>query len=403
LIESVLTLLPIDEIARIGAQKLLRQALEAEIQIYLTNVSGIVTKDGHPGIVRNGHHQSRKITIGSGTIDVSVPRTRNRVGTDESFYSAIVPKYIRRSLKINEAIPLLYLKGISTGNMEEALSSLLGDQASGLSAPTVSRLKQEWKHEFDEWEKSSLAEKEYCYIYADGIYTGVRSSEKKLSTLVIIGVLESGLKELVMVSSGYRESKDDWSELLRSLKSRGLKDPALAVGDGALGFWEAMKNVFPETKWQRCWVHKKRNVLNKMPKSVHKEASVMLDNISNAEKKLDADKAFEAFIKRYEDTQYRAVECLKKDKDELLQFYNFPKQHWKHIRTTNPIESTFATVRLRTKSTRGMGTTETTHMMIFKLLQEASKRWQKIWGYNMIPLVLKGGIFEDGVLMSDAA
>lgn len=402
LTNSELSELSIDEIARAGAQALLRQALEAEFSIYMDKISEVKTQDGLQAIVRNGYHKARQIMTSAGSIEVSVPRSRNRIGTDETFTSAIVPPYMRKSFKVSEAIPLLYLKGISTGNMEEALQGLLGDDASGLSASTVSRLKDEWKKEHEQWEKRSFTGKQYCYIYADGIYTTVRSSEKKLSELVIIGVLECGVKELIAVASGYRESTDDWSEILRSLKARGLESPDLAIGDGALGFWGAMRNVFPETEWQRCWVHKKRNVLNKMPKNVQKEASRMMDDIYNAEKRVDADQAFDAFIERFRYTQYKAVDCLQKDREELLAFYSFPKQHWKHIRTTNPIESTFATVRLRTKSTRGMGTEETTHMMIFKLLQSAQKRWQKIWGYTLIPLVMKGQKFEDGEMIKAA-
>lgn len=402
LTDSELSTLSIDEIARVGAQELLRQALEAEFSLYMEKLSSIKTEDGLQGIVRNGYHKTRRVMTTAGAIEVSVPRSRNRIRTGDTFTSAIVPPYMRKSLKVSEAIPLLYLKGISTGNMEEALQGLLGDDASGLSASTVSRLKEEWKKEFDKWEKRSFTGKQYCYIYADGIYTTVRSSEKKLSELVIIGVLESGVKELVTVVSGYRESTDDWSEVLRSLKARGLESPALAIGDGALGFWGAMRNVFPETQWQRCWVHKKRNVLNKMPKTLQKEASRMIDDIYNAEKRADAEEAFDAFITRFGYTQYKAVDCLTKDREELLAFYSFPKQHWKHIRTTNPIESTFATVRLRTKSTRGMGTEGTTHMMIFKLLQSAEKRWKRIWGYNLIPFVLKGEKFEDGEMLKAA-
>jgi len=399
---SELAELSVDEIARVGAQELLRQALEAEFSIYMEKISGKKTPDGLQAIVRNGYHKARTILTSAGAVDVAVPRSRNRIGTEENYVSAIVPAYMRKSLKVSEALPLLYLKGISTGNMEEALKGLLGADASGLSASTVSRFKEEWKKEYDQWVKRSFKGKQYCYIYADGIHTSVRSSEKKLSELVIIGVLESGVKELITVASGYRESTDDWTEVLQSLKARGLEAPDLAIGDGALGFWGAMRNVFPETAWQRCWVHKKRNVLSKMPKTVQKEASRMMDEIYNAEKRADADRAFDEFIKRFRDTQYRATDCLEKDREDLLAFFSFPKQHWKHIRTTNPIESTFATVRLRTKSTRGMGTEETTHMMIFKLIQSAEKRWQRIWGFDLIPFVMNGEKFEDGEMLKAA-
>ena len=393
----------LDEIARIGAQTMIRLALEAELNLCIKEMSATQTPEGLAGIVRNGFHKDRKVTVGSGTIDVSVPRTRNRIGSKDNFSSEIIPPYMRRSLKVDEAIPLLYLKGISTGNMADSLRGLLGDEASGLSAANVSRLTQEWKTEYDKSEMRSFDHKKYCYIFADGIYTTVCSGEKKVCILVIIGVTESIKKELITVASGYRESTDDWSELLRSLKARGLTSPALAVGDGALGFWGGMREVFPETKWQRCWVHKKRNVLNKMPKSVLKEASGMLDDICNAEKRADADKAFDTFINRFESTQYKAVECLVKDREELLQFYSFPKEHWKHIRTTNPIESTFAMVRLRTKSTREMGTEQTTHMMVFKLVQAASRRWKRIWGSQLIDFVLKGEVFVDGELVNEVA
>ncbi len=395
--------LSLDEIARVGAQKMLKHALEAEINAFLAEHAALKTKEGKPALVRNGYHKTRKVAVGTNIVKVSVPRTRNRNGGDESFVSAIVPRYMRRSLKIDEAIPLLYLKGISTGNMEEALQKLLGDDVSGLSASNISRLKGNWRAEYNSWLQRDLTNKKYCYIFADGIHTTVRFSEKKLCLLVIIGVTESGHKELLAVNSGGRESQDDWEEVLRGLKGRNLQAPSLAIGDGALGFWNAMRNVYPQTEWQRCWVHKKRNILQKMPDSVQSEANRFIDNIFNAEKKIDAEQAVEAFKKRFEHTQYRAVDCLLDSKDELLKFYDFPKEHWKHIRSTNAIESTFATVRLRTKSTRGMGTEETTFMMVFKLLEMAQKRWQRVFGYRLIPFVLAGRIYKDGEELKEVA
>lgn len=393
--------LGIDEIARLGAEQLLRSALEIEIALYMEKVSHIKREDGTQGIVRNGHHKDRKILVGCGSVEVSVPRTRNRVGTDEEFCSTIIPKYMRRSLRIDEAIPLLYLKGISTGNMEEALNKLFGDNDIDISASTVSRLKEGWKGEYEEWIERDLSNKRYCYLYADGIYTSVRFSDKKACLLVIIGVTEGGRKELVAVNCGDRESEATWEELLRDLQSRGMRGASLAIGDGALGFWKALQTVYPETDWQRCWVHKKRNILKRVPDSVHDEASRLVDNIFKAEKRADAETAVDAFVKRFEHTQQSAVKCLLDDKDVLLKFYDYPKQHWIHIRSTNPIESTFATVRLRTKSTRNMGTKETTFMMVFKLIQMAEKRWQRVFGYSLIPFVLEGQIYEDGELPSE--
>lgn len=394
-IEEVSTM-AIDEIARHGAQQLIRSALEAELAIYLEKVSHLKDESGKQGIVRNGYHNDRNILVGCGKVNVAVPRTRNRVGTDEQFVSSIIPKYMRRSLRIDEAIPLLYLRGISTGNMEGALSKLFGDNDIDISASTVTRLKDRWKGEYDEWRDRDLSEKNYCYLYADGIYTSVRFSDKKACLLVIIGVTEGGRKELVAVNCGERESESTWEELLRDLKGRGMKGANLAIGDGALGFWKALQTVYPETDWQRCWVHKKRNIMSKLPDSVQSEGSRMIDNIYKAEKRSDAEIAISLFVKRFQHTQKSAVKCLLEDTDSLLRFYDYPKEHWTHIRSTNPIESTFATVRLRTKSTRNMGTKETTFMMVFKLIQLAEKRWQRVFGYALIPFVLKGQKYQDG-------
>jgi len=398
-----LSMLSLDEVARIGAQEMLRVALESEISLYLEQMSEHRLPDGKAAIVRNGYHRSRQVTVGSGTIKATVPRTRNRSSSEETFMSSIVPKYMRRSLKIDEAIPLLYLKGISTGNMEEALTPLLGEQVSGLSASVVSRLKANWSDEYVAWMSRDLSQKKYCYLYADGIHTAVRFEDKKSCLLVIIGVTEHGRKELVAVSSGGRESEATWEEVLRDLQGRGMVGASLAIGDGALGFWNAMRIVYPETEHQRCWVHKKRNILKRLPDSLLDEGNRMIDNIFNAESKQVAEEACDAFKRRFEATQYRAVECLFKDKDVLLQFYSYPREHWKHIRSTNPIESTFATVRLRTNSTRGMGTAETTFMMVFKLLDSAQKRWQRVFGYALIPFVLEGRVFKDGLEVKEAA
>ncbi|MBD3345435.1 MAG: IS256 family transposase [Chitinivibrionales bacterium] len=394
----------LSDIARIGAEQMLKVALQAEIKSYMDQVNcTCISVDGSPQIVRNGYNKERTITIGDGQIKVKVPRTRVRNKGIENYSSSILPKYMRRNPKIDEAIPILYLKGISTNNMFSALEKLLGDSVSGLSATNVSRMKSHWKHEFDEWKNRDLSNTRYCYVWVDGIYTNVRFSDNRLCTLVVIGATEEGHKELIAVESGYRESEESWKTLLRDLRDRGMQSPALAIGDGALGFWAAVQKIFPETECQRCWVHKTVNILDKLPKSLRSKAHKMLKEIYMSECREDAEMAFNRFLDRFKDKYPKASQCLEKDKGHLLTFYSYPAKHWKHIRTTNPIESTFATVRLRSVSTRGHGTEETTFMMIFKLIQMASKRWQRMWGYNLIPLVLNGAKFVDGELLEKAA
>jgi len=399
-----ITQLSLSEIARLGAQRMIQAALEAEVQVFIEEINRATHHCAQPPlVVRNGYQKARVVTIGEGQIQVKVPRTRARATSVDNFSSSILPKYMRRSPKIDEAIPLLYLKGISTNNMFSALEKLLGEEVSGLSPTNVSRMKNIWKSEYEEWKNRDLSNTRYCYLWVDGIYTNVRFSDNRLCNLVVIGATEDGQKELVAVESGYRESKESWSSLLRDLRARGMSAPVLAIGDGALVFWAAVSEIFPQTKWQRCWVHKTVNVLDKLPKSLRSKAHGMLKEIYMSESKDDAEIAFEKFISRFQDKYNKAVECLVKDKEPLLAFYEYPSKHWKHIRTTNPIESTFATVRLRSKSTRGHGTEETTFMMIFKLIQMASKRWQKMWGYNLIPLVLNGVKFVDGIEYKKAA
>jgi transposase-like protein len=386
----------LDELARLGAQEMLRAALKAEISVYMDSVSDCKLADGRQAIVLNGNHQQRKITVGSGTVAISVPRTRNRADGDENFISRILPPYMRRSPKIDEVVPLLYLRGLSTGDMLPALEKLLGKDASGLSAANVSRLKAAWNKDYEQWQKRDLSDKRYCYIWADGIYANVRFGDNRICILVVVGALENGKKELIAVASGYRESTESWRYLLSDLKQRGMACPVLGTGDGALGFWGALKEVFPSCRWQRCWVHKTANVLDKMPKQVQGRAKTMIHEIYMAESKEAAGKAFDVFLHTFEGKYPKATECLEKDREHLLTFYDFPSHHWKHIRTTNPIESPFATVRLRTKKTRGQGTETTTLLMIFKLLQQASLRWQCLAKSNLIPLVLAGQIFVDG-------
>lgn len=398
-----LDVLSLDEIARQGAQTMLRMALSAEIDAYISSVEGTVLPDGRPAIVRNGTHRPRFVSVGCGQIEAVVPRTRDRrTGSNDNFVSSIIPPYMRRSPKIDEVIPLLYLRGLSTGDIYPALSELLGSTVSGLSAANVSRLKSSWEKEYTLWQKRSLKDKKYCYIWADGIHFNVRFGDNRLCVLVIIGATEKGKKELIAVESGYRESKESWLYLLNNLKARGLTGPVLGIGDGALGFWAALAEAYPDCKWQRCWVHKTANVLDKLPKQLQGKAKGMLHDIYLSESRKSADKAFDIFIRTFEGKYPKATECLEKDREHLLAFYNFPSHHWKHIRSTNTIESPFATVRLRTNKTRGQGTEKTTHMMIFKLLEQASLRWHKLAGSNIIPMVLAGAIFEDGELKKAA-
>jgi transposase-like protein len=398
-----LDILSLDEIARHGAQEMLRMALSAEIKAYISSVDGVVLSDGRPAIVRNGNHRPRFITVGSGQIEAVVPRTRDRrPGSKVNFVSSIIPPYMRRSPKIDEVIPLLYLRGLSTGDIYPALSELLGSSVSGLSAANVSRLKWIWDKEYTQWQKRSLKDKKYCYIWADGIHFNVRFGDNRLCVLVIIGATQKGEKELIAVTSGYRESKESWLYLLNDLKARGLTGPVLGIGDGALGFWGALAEVYPDCKWQRCWVHKTANVLDKLPKQLQGKAKGLLHEIYLSESRKSADKAFDTFIRTFNGKYPKATECLEKDREHLLTFYDFPSHHWKHIRSTNTIESPFATVRLRTDKTRGQGSEKTTHMMVFKLLEQASMRWHKLAGSNIIPMVLAGAIFEDGELIKAA-
>lgn len=395
--------LSIDEIARLGAQEMIRMSLEGEIQSFIDRHAYIRLHDGHPAIVRNGYNRERAFTASSGTVSVKVPRSRDRSGNGITFSSAIVPKYMRRSLTIDEAIPLLHLLGISTNDMVEGVEALLGSSVQGLSPTNISRMKSQWKEEYDKWKTRDLSDKEYCYLWGDGIHFNLRFDDSRLCTLVVIGALPDGRKELVAVESGYRESAESWSCLLRDLQQRGMPPAKLLIGDGALGLWKAAKNVYPETHWQRCWVHKTANILDKMSKGVQSKAKSMIHQIYMAETRKDAEKAYTDFVSMYMAKYPKAVECLEKDREHLLKFYDFPSEHWQHIRSTNVIESTFATVRNRTDRTRGHGTINTTLMMVFKLLDKASRRWQRLRGYKLILKVIKGAQFVDGMERRKAA
>ena len=392
---------PLHELLRQGARDLIAKAVEAELATFLAQYADQRLDDGRQAVVRNGYLPERTVQTGIGDVSVQVPKVRDRSGGGARFNSSLLPPYLKRARSIEELIPRLYLKGISTGDYQEALAALLGDQAKGLSANTVSRLKKQWKDEHAEWRKRDLADRRYVYWWADGIYSNVRLDDR-LCLLVIIGVTEQGRKELVAVEDGFRESADSWETLLTGLRERGLTQaPTLAVGDGAMGFWAALSKIHPETDHQRCWVHKTANVLNKLPKSVQPKVKADLHDIWMAETRFDAHKAFDRTLKRFEAKYPKAMACLAKDRDELLAFYDYPAEHWVHIRTTNPIESTFATVRLRSKRSRNCGSRATTLAMVFKLLQSAEKRWKRIKGFRKLELVVNNVRFQDGEQVTD--
>ena len=392
---------PLTELLRNGARQLIAEAVEAELELFLKAVSDKKITGGRQAVVRNGYLPGRTIQTGIGDVAIKVPKVRDRSKSGIKFTSAILPPYLKRAQSIEELLPWLYLKGVSTGDYQEALQALLGKNAKGLSANTVSRLKSSWLEDHDKWSRRSLSNKHYVYWWADGVYSNVRM-DNRLCLLVIIGVTESGHKELVAVEDGFRESSDSWYEVLTGLRHRGLKHtPKLAVGDGALGFWNALSKVYPGTIHQRCWVHKTANVLNKLPKSVQPKVKKALREIYMAETKEDAITAFDNILVRFEAKYPKAMDCLIKDKEDLLAFYNFPAEHWVHIRTTNPIESTFATVRLRTDKVRSCGSRETTLSMVYKLLQSAEKRWQRIRGFRLLTEVITGVEFKNGNRVSD--
>lgn len=392
---------PITEILRNGARELLAEALEAEIKGFLSQYADLKDDHGRMRVTRNGYLPKREIQTGIGPVPVKAPRIRDRQPEDESdrirFSSLILPPYLRKTKSMEELIPWLYLKGISTGDFSEALAALAGKDAPGLSGPTISRLKTIWQDDLKQWQKRDLSNKRYVYIWADGICCNVRMEERQC-LLVIIGAAKEGKKELLALESGFRESELSWTELLLDLKHRGLKEgPELAAGDGALGFWKALAKVYDNTRWQRCWVHKTANVLNKLPKSIQAKAREKLHMIWMAPEKDEAEKHFDDFIKIYEAKYPKATECLKKDRDALLTFYDFPADHWRHIRTANPIESTFAAVRLRTAKVRSCFSSTTVVTMAFKLCQSAQKRWQRLHHSERLAEVIEGIKFVNGI------
>ena len=391
------------DVLRNGARALLAQAVEAEVADFLGTHADLKTEDGHRRVVRHGHLPEREVMTGIGPVAVRQPRVRDREAAADDperihFTPAILPPYARRSKSLEMLIPILYLKGISTGDFEEALAALLGKDAPGLSASTIARLKEVWVDEHKRWNERDLSAKRYVYVWADGIHLQARLEDDAQCILVIIGATPEGKKELIGFTDGTRESAHDWRTLLLDLKRRGLAiAPELAVADGALGFWKALGEVWPKTREQRCWVHKTANVLNRLPKSQHTKAKRALQEIWMAETKTDADVAFDAFIESYEVKYDKAAECLEKDREALLAFYDFPAEHWKHLRTTNPIESTFATVRHRTIRSKGCLSNKTALAMVFKLVDGAQKNWRKLEGHNQLPKIIQGVKFTDGL------
>ena len=400
---------PLTEILRNGARALLAQAVEAEVAAFLDKHADLKTEDGRQRIVRHGHLPEREVMTGIGPVGVRQPRVRDRGAPAEAaerirFTSAILPPYARRSKSLDVLLPILYLKGISTGDFEEALAALLGKDAPGLSASTISRLKEALVDEHNRWKRRDLSARRYVYVWADGIYLQARLEDEKQCILVLIGATPEGKKELIGFTDGARESAQDWRELLLDLKRRGLATvPKLAVADGGLGFWKALGEVWPTTREQRCWVHKTANVLNKLPKSQQPKAKRSLQEIWMAETRTDAMAAFDAFIESYRLKYEKAADCLAKDRDALLAFYDFPAEHWKHLRTSNPIESTFATVRHRTIRSKGCLSNATALAMVFKLVDAAQKSWRRLDGHNQLPKVVLGAMFKDGLEVAQAA
>ncbi len=382
---------------RQGAKDLISRAVQAELTEFLAQYQDVVDDQGRRSVVRNGYQPAREIMTGIGPVDIKVPKTRDKSGQGIHFRSDLLPPYIKRSKSLETVLPWLYLKGISTGDFSEALASLLGEDAKGISAGTISRLKQAWIQEHDVWRQRDLSGQRYVYIWADGIYFNIRGDEARQCILVIIGVTAQGNKEFLAIDDGYRESAQSWKEVLENLKSRGMNQPKLAIGDGALGFWKALQEVFGETRAQRCWVHKMNNILNKMPKGIQGKAKQHLQDIWMAEVKADAEAAFDLFLKTYQNKYPKACECLEKDREQMLAFYDFPAEHWVHIRTSNPIESTFATVRLRTAKTRSCVSRTTILTMVFRLGLSAEKGWRKLRGFKRLADVINGVKFIDGI------
>jgi transposase-like protein len=392
---------PLTDLLKTGARALIQQAVEAELQAFLDGYTKVTDLLGRQTVVRNGYLPEREIVTGVGNVAVKIPKVRDRSGGGVKFNSTLVPPYVRKAKRVEAALPWLYLRGISTGDMQSALSVLLGDEAKGLSPAVVSRLKTQWAEDYLSWNRRDLSKQRYVYVWADGIYSTLRGEDDRLCLLVIIGVNEQGEKRLLALSDGYRESKASWSSVLQDLQARGLQDaPKLAVGDGALGFWAAINEAWPTTHHQRCWVHKTANVLAALPDSIQGKAKAGLKEIWMAETKAQANKAFDIFLGDFEAKYPKAAGVLAKDRETLLAFYNFPAEHWVHIRTTNPIESTFSTIRHRTTRTKNCVSRNTLLGLVFQLTLTAEKGWKRIRGFKRLPEVIRGIRFQDGIALN---
>jgi putative transposase len=396
----------LDELAREGARRMIATALEAEVQEYVGSFTGEVDEDGKRLVVRNGRARERRVTVGSGTVPVRAPRVNDKrvdeKGERKRFSSRILPAYARRSPKVTEVLPILYLHGLSTGDFGPALRDLLGEDASGLSSSSIQRLTEQWQAEHAAFGTRELRFHRYAYLFVDGVNVSVRLGEDpKLCLLVVIGVREDGCKELLAVEDGYRESEDSWAAVFRDLRDRGLNEPKLMTGDGALGAWAALRSVFPATTEQRCWVHKTANALDALPKRLQPRAKSLLHEMAEAPSQADARKALERFRSEFDAKYPKAVAKLDKDWDTLTAFYDFPAEHWRHLRTTNPIESSFATVKLRTKVTKGAGSKKAALAMAYKLLDAAQGRWRRFNGHELVTDVLDGVKFNDGIKVTE--
>ena len=385
------------ELLKAGAQDLIASAVEAELAGYMAQFSEMRTDTGHAAVVRNGHHPERPFQTGIGPVSVRIPKVRSKDGTPVTFRSALVPPYVRRTKRLEAALPWLYLKGVSSGEMGAALKVLLGPDAAGLSANVISRLKRGWAAEYDGWRDVTLADEPIVYVWADGVHSGLRGTDDKLCALVIVGVTARGKKRFLAIEDGVRESTQSWREVLLNLKGRGMNAPKLAIGDGAMGFWAAMDEIYPTTRQQRCWQHKTMNVLNCLPKLSQPKAKAAIHDIWQAETKDHAAKAFDLFIKTYEAKYPKATLCLQKDREELMAFFDFPAKHWQSIRTSNPIESAFATIRHRTKRSKGCLTRDGMLHMMFKLGQCAEDNWRRLRGFDYLAKVITGVTFKDGI------
>jgi putative transposase len=387
----------LDDLAREGARRMLEAALETEVAEYLARHRGERDERGHAKVVRNGRARPRKVTLGAGTVELRAPRVNDR-REDEKFTSRILPPYMRRSPKVSEVLPILYLRGLSTGDFRPGLEALLGEDAAGLSAANISRLLSVWEEEYEAFRTRDLSQVDYVYVWVDGVHLNVRLGDQdRLCLLVMLGARPDGTKELITIEDGYRESTESWASVLRDLSQRGMRAPLLAIGDGALGFWAALRDVWPETREQRDWVHRVANVLDKLPKRLQPRAKEALWEIREAPTREEAEKAMDRFEAEYGAKYPKAVASLRRDQDKLLTFYDFPAEHWKHIRTSNPVESTFATVRLRQRITKGPGSRKRGLMMAYKLLRMAEERWRKLDGAELLPLVRAGVTFIDGM------